>query len=92
MDSSDSFGSDICAEGPTDIGTINVSDVESIVGGTFDSITGLNAILKILHKIAPFKVLSPSKLLVIAKKFETIVRKDELIFEEGDIGDSLYIV
>jgi CRP-like cAMP-binding protein len=63
-----------------------------MVGGTFESITGINAILNVLHKITPFKVLSGAKLMSLASHFETVVVQDDFIFEEGDVGDCLYIV
>ena len=84
---------DFKADCYSDIGIISKKDLELAIGGKIKSVKTQNEVIKVMKKVNIFRNLPLVKLQSLAnvvkvKRF----KKDSKIFEEGEVGESFYIV
>jgi hypothetical protein len=84
MDNKELFTNPIIAKGSVEIAECELWELESMMGGSFPSITAYNNILDLLGKIYMFKCLPPSKMFALVSQFETLDVCDQtVIIQEG---------
>ena len=84
---------DYLATSESDIGVIRTSQIEIIIQGKLSEKISQNTIVKVIKKVQLFRLLPDSKLESLAPllKEKEFIDK-EIIFHQGDPGDSFYIV
>lgn len=93
LGSDDVFKSDWVANTDTDIALLSQNLLQKSIGGPLSEIILKNEILSILKKVQIFKTLSVTKLESLIPLLEIFEYPDSNpIFNQGDTGDSFYII
>lgn len=89
-----SFIDNITAEGSElDIAEVTREEIEAAIGGSFDDVLHINALLKIFKNIHIFKSLTEKKLIQLINALECVkYAPGQHIFTEDDPGDTFYII
>ena len=84
---------DWVADVDSDIGIISKLELESVIGGNFETVTTQNEILSVLKKVQILRGLPYGKLEVLAERLKiTKFASGEKIFEEGDESENFFII
>ena len=92
-ESKSTWKEDFKADCYSDIGIITKADLELAIGGRIKSVKTQNEVIQVMKKVNIFRNLPLPKLqnlanVVKVKRF----KQDSKVFEEGDVGESFYIV
>ena len=87
------FKKNLRANDASVIGSINISDIKSVIGDDFDGLVKNNKIVGVLTKVPLFKHLSVNRVQAFVPLFKTkSYKKDETLFKQGEVGDTFYII
>lgn len=91
--SEENLSDDLTACEDSDIGVISIEHFEKIIGGVYKEVSLFNEILSTLLKIPLFSTLQSNVLNRILKSLKPLeFEQDSIIFEESQLGDSLFII
>ena len=87
------FKKNLHANDASVVGSIRISAIKSVIGDDFESLVKNNKIVQVLTKVPLFKHLSVSRVQAIVPLFKTkSFKKDEVLFKQGEVGDTFYII
>ena len=87
------FKKNLHANDASVVGSIKISAIKSVIGDDFESLVKNNKIVQVLTKVPLFKHLSVSRVQAIVPLFKTkSFKKDEVLFKQGEVGDTFYII